>query len=141
MKQIPGILRPQTHWIVRQYNQQASKTVTLDLCQLPRPPYEIHKMINLPASVTIFKNKLKNLETDKSYFHLPRQAKTNDKLEAKAYSPANIESYNFQRLIFYIKAILYHCHVILCNKNSSFTIIRTLQLSNVAAYIKNIKIQ
>ena len=30
---------------------QASKTETLDLCQLPRPPFEIHKMINLPASV------------------------------------------------------------------------------------------
>ena len=41
---------------------KASKTVTLDMCQcqLPRPPYEIHKMMNLPASVTIFKNKLKN---------------------------------------------------------------------------------
>ena len=39
---------------------KASKTETLDLCQLPRPPFEIHKMINLPASVKIFKNKLKN---------------------------------------------------------------------------------
>ena len=39
---------------------QASKTETLDLCQLPCPLFEIHKMINLPASVKIFKNKLKN---------------------------------------------------------------------------------
>ena len=39
---------------------KASITETLDLCQLPRPPYEIHKMINLPASVKIFKNKLRN---------------------------------------------------------------------------------
>ena len=47
---------------------KASKTETLDLCQLPHPPFEIHKMINLPASVKIFKNKLKNRETDKSIF-------------------------------------------------------------------------
>ena len=32
----------------------------LYLCQLLRPPYEIHKMINLPAAVKIFKDKLKN---------------------------------------------------------------------------------
>ena len=31
------------------------------MCQLPRPPYEIHKMINLPVSVKITKNKLKKL--------------------------------------------------------------------------------
>ena len=37
-------------------------------------------MINLPASVKIFKNKLKNRETDTSYFHLPHQAKRNNKL-------------------------------------------------------------
>ena len=43
-------------------------------------PFEIHKMINLPASVKFFKNKLKNRETDKSYFHLPHQAKRNNKL-------------------------------------------------------------
>ena len=43
---------------------KASKTETLDLCQLPRPLFEIHKMINLPASVKIFKNKLKNWEAD-----------------------------------------------------------------------------
>ena len=36
----------------------ASKTGTLDLCQLPRPPHEIHKKINLPASVKISKIKL-----------------------------------------------------------------------------------
>ena len=59
---------------------ETSKTETLDLCQLPRPPYEIHKTINLPASVTIFKNKLKNWEIDKSYFHLPHQANRNNKL-------------------------------------------------------------
>ena len=53
---------------------KTSKTETLDLCQLPRPPFEIRKMINLPASVKIFKNKLKNRETDKFYFHLPHQA-------------------------------------------------------------------
>ena len=34
---------------------KASKTETLDLCQLPLPICEIHKMINLPASVKIFK--------------------------------------------------------------------------------------
>ena len=28
-----------------------------------------------PASVKIFKNKLKNRETDKSYFHLPHQSR------------------------------------------------------------------
>ena len=50
-------------------SHKASKTETLDLCQLPRPPFEIHKMINLPASVKI------------SYFHLPHQAKKNDKLK------------------------------------------------------------
>ena len=50
-------------------SDKASKTETLDLCQLPRPPFEIHKMINLPASVKI------------SYFHLPHQAKKNDKLK------------------------------------------------------------
>ena len=38
----------------------ASKTETLDLCQLPRPPDKIHNMIYLPASVKISKNKLKN---------------------------------------------------------------------------------
>ena len=65
---------------------KASKTETLDLCQLPRPPFEIHKMINLPASVKIFKNKLKNRETDKSYFHLPHQAKRNNKLIKKILS-------------------------------------------------------
>ena len=53
---------------------KVSKTETLDLCQLPRLLFEIHKMINLPASVKIFKNKLKNWETDKSYFHHPHQA-------------------------------------------------------------------
>ena len=37
---------------------KARKTETLDLCQLSCSLYEIHKMINLPASVTIFKNKL-----------------------------------------------------------------------------------
>ena len=41
-------------------NYKASKTETLDLCQLPRPLVEIQKMINLPASVKIFKNKLRN---------------------------------------------------------------------------------
>ena len=56
------------------HNYKASKTETLDLCQLPRPLFEIHKMINLTASVKIFKNKLRNWETDKSYFHLPHQA-------------------------------------------------------------------
>ena len=40
---------------------KASKTETLDLCQLTHPPDEIHKMINLPASVKIFKSKLKKL--------------------------------------------------------------------------------
>ena len=50
---------------------KARKTETLDLCQLSCPLYEIHKMINLPASVKIFKNKLKSWETDKSCFHLP----------------------------------------------------------------------
>mgnify|MGYP001802993032 CR=1 FL=1 len=40
---------------------KASKTEILDLFQLPRPKYEIHKMINLPDSVKIFKNKLKKL--------------------------------------------------------------------------------
>ena len=50
---------------------KARKTETLDLCQLPCPLYEIQKMINLPASVKIFKNKLKSWETDKSCFHLP----------------------------------------------------------------------
>ena len=59
---------------------KASKTETLDLCQLPRPLFEIHKMINLPASVKIFKNELKNWETDKSYFYFPHQAKRNKKL-------------------------------------------------------------
>ena len=34
----------------------ASKTETLDLCQLSRSPYEIHKIINFPASVKILKN-------------------------------------------------------------------------------------
>ena len=38
---------------------KASKTEALDLCQLPCPPYEIHKMIYLPASVKDFKSKLK----------------------------------------------------------------------------------
>ena len=40
--------------------RKASKTKTVDLCQLPRPLFEINKMINLPASVKIFKNKVKN---------------------------------------------------------------------------------
>ena len=30
---------------------KASKTETLDLCQLPRPPIEIHKMINQASSL------------------------------------------------------------------------------------------
>ena len=40
---------------------KASKSEALDLCQLPCPPYEIHKMIYmyLPVSVKVFKNKLK----------------------------------------------------------------------------------
>ena len=59
---------------------KASKTETLDMCQLPRSPFEIHKMINLPASVKIFKNKLKTRANDKFYFHLPHQAKRNNKL-------------------------------------------------------------
>ena len=50
------------------------------MCQLPRPPYEIHKMIYLRASVKIFKNKMKIWETDKSYFHFPHWAKRNNKL-------------------------------------------------------------
>ena len=65
---------------------KATKTETLDLCQLPRPPFEIHKMINLLASIKIFKNKLKNRETDKSYFYLPHQVKGNNKLIKKILS-------------------------------------------------------
>ena len=42
--------------INKQHSSEASKTEALDLCQLPRPPYEIHEMINLPASVKVFKN-------------------------------------------------------------------------------------
>ena len=61
-------------------HHKASKTETLGLCQLPRPPDEIHKVIYLPASVKIFKNKLKNRQTDISYFHLSHQAKINNKL-------------------------------------------------------------
>ena len=34
---------------------KAGKTETLDLCQLTRPPYQINKMINLPATVKNFK--------------------------------------------------------------------------------------
>ena len=67
------------------FSYKASKTETLDLCQLPRPPFEIHKMINLPASVKIFKNKLNKRETDKSYFHLPHHAKRNNKLITKFF--------------------------------------------------------
>ena len=33
-------------------HDKASKTETLDLCQLPHPPYEIHKKRNLPASLS-----------------------------------------------------------------------------------------
>ena len=40
---------------------KGSKTEILDLCQLPHPKYEIHEMIDLSASVKIFKNKLKKL--------------------------------------------------------------------------------
>ena len=47
-------------FISRASPHKARKTETLDLCQLPRPLFEIRKMINLPASVKIFKNKLKN---------------------------------------------------------------------------------
>ena len=53
-------LYKQVAYYIQQIFHKASKTETLDLCQLPRPPNEIHKMINLPASVKIFKNKLKN---------------------------------------------------------------------------------
>ena len=35
-------------------------------------------MVNLPASDKIFKNKLKNWETDKSYFSLPSSAKVKE---------------------------------------------------------------
>ena len=49
----------QAKWIKLDLHK-ASKIETLDLCQLTRSPNEIHKMINLPASVKIFKNKLKN---------------------------------------------------------------------------------
>ena len=60
---------------------KAGKTETLDLCQLTRPPYQINKMINLLATRSKFsKNKLKNWETDNSYFYLPLQAKRNNKL-------------------------------------------------------------
>ena len=72
-------------WLTPNSQYKASKTETLDLCQLPRPPFEIHKMINLPAPVKIFKYKLKNWETDKSYFHLSHQAKRNNKLIKKIF--------------------------------------------------------
>ena len=39
----------------------------------PSSPYEIRKMMNLPASIRILKSELNNWETDKSYFHLPHQ--------------------------------------------------------------------
>ena len=64
VKIFTSMLCPQKHgqWLdmIFAATNKASKTETLDLCQLPRPPFEIHKMINLPASVKIFKNKLKN---------------------------------------------------------------------------------
>ena len=47
-------------YLKKKHDDKASKTEILDLCQLPRPLCEIHKMINLPASVKIFKNKLRN---------------------------------------------------------------------------------
>ena len=69
------------------------------MCQLPRPLFEIHKMINLLASVKIFKNKLKNRETDKFYFHLPHHAKRNNKLIKKNFElPHGILDCDFNSL-------------------------------------------
>ena len=56
---------------------KANKTERLEVCQLPRPLYEIHKIIYLPASVKFFKDKMKNLETDESCFQLLFQEKDN----------------------------------------------------------------
>ena len=69
-------METQKHKTTYDIVSSGEQTDTFDLCQLPRPPYEIHKMIYLPASVKIFKNKLKNLETDESYFHLLHQTKS-----------------------------------------------------------------
>ena len=56
-------------------------------------------MINLPASVKNFKNKLKNRETDKSCFHLPHQGKRNNKLIKKIFAlPHGILDCDFNSL-------------------------------------------
>ena len=53
-----------SNFIVYTVYYRASKSETLDLSLLPCPPYEIHKMICLPSSIKILKNKLQNWETE-----------------------------------------------------------------------------
>ena len=45
-------------YVCRDACYKASKTERLDQCQLPRTSYEIHKIIYLPASMKLFKNKM-----------------------------------------------------------------------------------
>ena len=69
-------METQKHKTIFDIFTSGKQTETNDLCQLPCPPHEIHKMIYLPPSVKILKNKLKNLETDESYFYLLHQTKS-----------------------------------------------------------------
>ena len=82
----------------------------LDLCQLPLPPYENHKKINLPAFVKIFKNKLKNWETDNLYFHLPQPVKNYKliKFLLSCHKVFHIFQYKFNKIW---KLLTVTCHI------------------------------